>query len=461
MADRQRFFAVEEKISAWLALTLGLQHLLGMFVGIVTPPLIVASALQLAPHETAYLVSMSLFTSGVTTLVQVHKFGPLGSGLLSVTGPSFAFVPLAITTGRSAGLDMVFGLALVAAIVPILVSLSLPAARRLFPPLVTGIAITLIGFTLIQVGFQQMAGGVGAAQFGSPQHFGLGALVVIVIIAGQAWGQGWVRNVSIVLGLLAGSLVAALMGLVDWQPVADARWLHLPQPLVYGLRFDVIYLLPWLVAYLLVSLECIGDLTATSAVSREPVEGPLFESRLRGGLLADGLGSMLCCLFHAIPKTTFAQNNGIIAMTGVASRRVGIATAILLIGCGLFPKLAALISVIPNPVLGAATFLMFSTVAAAGLQIVSSAGMTARNQFILAVSLGLGIGVHSCPEAIEGLQHGLQAYHVPAGLNQALKVLLESGMAVGTLCATVLNLILPASVEEAGHHSAAETSSVA
>jgi xanthine permease XanP len=385
----RRFYAVDEKLPWWLALSLGLQHLLGMFVGIVTPPLLVGTQLGLPARETAYLVSMSLFTSGLTTLLQVHKFGPLGSGLLSVTGPSFVFVPLAISTGAGGDLAMVFGLALAGAWVPMAVAFSLKAARRLFPPLVTGVAIALIGITLIGVGFSQITGFPGTTGFGSPTNFGLGFLVIAIIVAGQAWGKGWLRNTSIALGLLVGTLVAALGGMVDFTPVSQARAFELPHPLRYGLHFNPIFLVPWLVGYVSVALECIGDLTATSSVSRQPVEGPLFESRLRGGLLADALGCVFCSLFCALPKTTFAQNNGIIALTGVASRRVGLVTGLMLAVCGLLPQLAALISVIPKPVLGGATFLMFSTVAAAGLQIAARAGLTPRNQFILGCSLGL------------------------------------------------------------------------
>jgi xanthine permease XanP len=428
-----RFYGVNDTLPWPWALALGSQHLLGMFVGIVTPPLILAQALSLDSAQTAYLVSVSLFTSGLTTALQVHRIGPLGSGLLSVTGPSFAFVPIAISTAQAGGLDLVFGVALAGAFVPMLVAWSLPAMRRLFPPLVTGIAITLIGVTLIQVGFQQMAGGLGHAHFGSPHNFGLGFLVVGTIIAVQSWGRGWMRNVSIAVGLLVGYVVAALSGDVDFSPVLKGNWLHVPRPLMYGLEFRAEYLLPWLIAYLLVALECIGDITATSAVSREPVEGPLFEQRLRGGLLADSLGCMLCSLFHALPKTTFAQNNGLIAMTGVASRQVGLVTALLLSACGLFPKLAALVSQIPPPVLGGATFLMFSTMAGAGLQIALGSSSTPRDRFILAISLGLGLGVHSCPAALEPLHQG----------HQAIKVVLESGMAVGTLAAATFHAILP------------------
>lgn len=444
----RRFYAVDEKLPWWLALSLGLQHLLGMFVGIVTPPLLVGTQLGLPARETAYLVSMSLFTSGLTTLLQVHKFGPLGSGLLSVTGPSFVFVPLAISTGAGGDLAMVFGLALAGAWVPMAVAFSLKAARRLFPPLVTGVAIALIGITLIGVGFSQITGFPGTTGFGSPTNFGLGFLVIALIVAGQAWGEGWLRNTSIALGLLVGTLVAALGGMVDFTPVFQARPFELPHPLRYGLHFNPIFLVPWLVGYVSVALECIGDLTATSSVSRQPVEGPLFESRLRGGLLADALGCVFCSLFCALPKTTFAQNNGIIALTGVASRRVGLVTGLMLAVCGLLPQLAALISVIPKPVLGGATFLMFSTVAAAGLQIAARAGLTPRNQFILGCSLGLGIGVQGDPAALDALREGLVGLGLPIGVSEALKVLMESGMAVGTLAAACLNRILPQTDEE-------------
>lgn len=430
----------------WMAFTLGLQHVLGMFVGIITPPLLVALALNLPPHDRAFLISMSLFTSGVTTLVQVHRLGPVGSGLLSVQGPSFAFVPLAIETGKAGGLPLVFGLALSGAWLPMLVSWTLPWVRRLFPPVVTGTAISLIGFSLIRVGFQQLAGGLGAPDYGSARHFALGLITIATIIAAQGWGRGGMRSVTIALGLLVGYVVAALFGQLHFDVVGEAAMLHVPQPLRYGLAFDWKFLAPWLVAYMLVALETIGDLTATSAVSREPVEGELFQSRLRGGLFADGLGCVFTAFWNAMPKTTFAQNNGIIALTGVASRRAGVATGLILIGVGLFPKIAALISIIPAPVLGGATLLMFATVAIAGMQLVAHDGFTPRNSFILAVSLGLGLGVTMTPEPLQGLEAALTSQNLSPALARSLHIFLESGMAVGSACAMLLNLVLPANL---------------
>lgn len=438
----RRFYGLDDPLPDSTAFLLGIQHVLAMFVGIVTPPLLVAGALKLGVVDTAYLVSMSLFTSGVTTYIQVHRFGPVGSGMLSVTGPSFVFVPLAIQTGQAGGLPLVFGMALAGSFVPLLVSRYLHLARRLFPPLVTGTVVLLIGVSLIQVGFAEMAGGLGSPDFGSPANLGLGFLVALTIVAMQRVGGGYVRTISIAIGLLVGFLAALALGRVDLGPVGEAALFHAPVPMHYGLAFDAAFLVPWLVAYMAVALECIGDLTATSEVSREPVEGPLFLRRLKGGLLSDGLGCAFTSLFNALPKTTFAQNNGIIALTGVASRRAGVAAAALLVALGLFPKLSALISVVPRPVIGGATVLMFAMVAVAGLHIALSEGFTARNQFILAVSLAFGLGVTMVPEAVEHLVpkvHDGWLHPVTVALN----IVLDSGLAVGALTATGLHLLLP------------------
>ena len=436
------FYGVDEPLSLRMSIILGLQHVLALFVGVITPPLIVASALHLSPDHTTLLVSMSLFTSGLNSMLQVSRVGPFGSGLLSLQGPSFVFVPLAIQSAQYGGLSLVFGLSLAGAVVPMLVSVFLGRVRSLFPPVVTGTAIALIGFSLIGVGFKQMAGGPGSADFGSAANWGLGIFVVVVIVTAQVLARGVWRTVTIALGLGAGFLLSLFLGRVDMTPVGQAPWVHIPSFSPFGLSFDGRHLFPWLVGYLLVALECIGDLTATSAVSRQPVQGPLFERRVRGGLLADGLGCMVTSLLSAMPKTTFAQNNGVIALTGVASRRAGVAAAAILIALGLFPKLAALISAMPRPVIGGATLLMFATVAVGGLQIVASGGLGARKHFILSVSLGIGMGIILAPEALKPLQLAVEQ-NLPPFLAGSVSVLLESGMAAGTLAAALLNLVLP------------------
>ncbi len=434
------FFGVEAKVGVFTILLGGTQHVLAMFVGIVTPPLLIARALGLDPAVEGFLVSMALFTSGITTFIQVKRLGPLGSGLLSVQGTSFTFVSLAIQAGQAGGLPLIFGMTIAAAPVEMILSRFIHFARRLFPPVVTGSVVMLIGTGLIRVGVLNLAGGPGEADFGSPANLGLGFFTMAAIIVLNRFGKGMLGTVSIALGIVAGYLLAVVLGRVDFSPVAAAGGLAWPRPFRFGVDFDLRYLLPWVIGYLITTIESIGDLTASSGVSREPVEGPLFIRRLEGGILADGLGSLLAGFLNAMPNTTFSQNNGVIGLTGVASRRVGYGVAGILVLLGFFPRVAALISVMPKPVLGGATTIMFAMVAVAGLKIVVSGGLKVRDQFILAVTLAAGLGIDLVPEAFLRIAERAEAGGILLG---SLAAILRSGLAVGAITATVLNLVLP------------------
>ncbi len=442
------FYGLDDKTSLTTSALCGLQQVLAMFVGIITPPLIIAGALGASIAETGFLVSMALFTSGVTTFIQVRRFGPFGSGLLSVQGTSFTFVPLALQAGAAGGIPLILGLTLAGSPLEMILSRFIGFARRLFPPIVTGSVVLLIGMSLIRVGFTDMAGGYGADDFGHARHLALGCFVWITIVLLNRFGKGFIATISIALGLIAGYILAALLGRVDFTALGDAGWYHVPQPLRYGLDFDIVFLLPWLIGYFVTTIESMGDLTATSQVSRQPVKGPLFIQRPQGGVLADGLGSLIAGLFNAMPNTTFSQNNGVIGLTGVASRRIGYAVAGLLILLGLFPKLAALISVMPKPVLGGATVVMFAMVAVAGLRIAFRDGLTLRNELILAVTLALGMGVTMVPDAVAqlSLYSGDSVFLNSA--QQSIRIILQSGLAVGAITATVLNLVFPEMPDE-------------
>ncbi len=447
------FYGVEAKVGPVTVLLGGAQHVLAMFVGIITPPLLIARALGLDPAVSGFLVSMALFTSGITTFIQVKRLGPLGSGLLSVQGTSFTFVSLAIQAGQAGGMPLIFGMTIAAAPVEMILSRFIHFARRLFPPVVTGSVVMLIGTGLIRVGVLDLAGGPGSPEFGNPANLLLGLFVMAVIIALNRFGRGMISTVSIAAGIAAGYLLAALLGRVDFSPVAAAGGWAVPQPFKYGIDFDPRYLLPWVVGYLVTTIESIGDLTASSGVSREPVEGPVFIRRLEGGILSDGLGSFLAGFFNSMPNTTFSQNNGVIGLTGVASRRVGYGVAGILVLLGFFPRVAALISVMPRPVLGGATTIMFAMVAVAGLRIIVSGGLSVRNQFILAVTLAAGLGVEAAPEAFARVVERAAAGGILLG---SLAAILRSGMAVGAITATALNLLLPREREgaESQEHSA-------
>jgi len=409
---------------------LGLQHMLAMFVGVITPPILIANAAGLGAAETSFMVSMTLIMSGIVTFVQCKRFGPIGAGLLGVTGTSFTFVPMAMAAANAGGIPLVLGMAMVTAPVEILLSRFLKQIRSLFPPLVTGTVVTLIGLTLIKTGMQDFAGGAGAENFGSLSNLLLGSFVLVIIIIASRFGSGLIKLGAIAIGLISGYIISIPLGLIDFAPVFNEGWLTIPRPLYFGLDFDFAHLLPWMIAYVVTSIESIGDLTAIAETSGEPVNGQLHQDRLSRGLLAEGLGSMISSLFNVMPNTTFSQNIGVIQITKVGSRVVGYVVAVLLLLLGLFPKFGAVISVMPAPVLGGATLALFGMIASAGVNIVTKNGFSDRTAFIFSISLSIGLGVTYFPEIAQSL---------PA----FLEVLFSSGVAVGAVLAVFLNLIVP------------------
>ena len=410
---------------------LGLQHVLAMFVGIVTPPLILAGHLKLDLQETSFLVSMALIASGLTTFLQIRRWGPVGSGLLGVQGTSFTFLKPALHAASVGGLPLVLGMAIITAPLEMVMSRFVRLSRRLFPPVVMGTVVTLIGLELVRVGITDLGGGHGAPDFGHPRHLLLGLLVLAVVVLVSRWGRGLLQVSAVAIGLAVGYAVAAALGMVDFGGLDQVGWVTVPRPLKYGLAFDVKLVLPWLVAYLVTTIETMGDLTASAQNSGERVDTPLHTRRLAGGVLADALGSVLAGLLNTLPNTTFSQNNGVILITRAGARVIGYAAGAILLVLGLFPKVGGLLGVMPPAVLGGATVAMFGLVAVSGLKIIASAGFTERNLFILAISLGLGLGVSIVPEVVGKLPELLQG-------------VLSSGMAVGALTATTLHLVIPA-----------------
>jgi xanthine permease XanP len=420
----------------------GLQHVLAVFVGIVTPPLIVSQALDLELRDASYIVGMSLFVSGVATFVQTRRIGPVGSGLLSVQGTSFSFLApvIAVATGAlgagadpRAALAVVFGVCFAGAFVEIGLSGALAHARRVVTPLVSGIVVTLIGLTLVRVGAETLCGGPAArddGSFASLQNLGLGGLVMLVIVALNRTRSRFLRMSSIALGLAAGCAVSLVLGLVDLGRLSEISLFSIPVPFRYGLGFSWSALLPVAFIYVITMIETVGDLTATSSVSGEPIEGDVYLRRIQGGVLGDGVNSLLAAVFNTFPNTTFSQNNGVIQLTGVASRHVGIYISAFLVLLGLFPIVGGLLQVMPPAVLGGATLIMFGTVAATGIRIIATQPLDRRAVTILAVSLATGLGVTFVPE-------------VPDRLPPVLASLFSSGIAAGGLIALGMNLLLP------------------
>ena len=437
------FVGLDEPLGFRQLIFLSLQHLLAVVVPISTPPLIISSALALSHPEKSTLISMALFTSGFATLLQTGLIKKVGTRMLNVQGTSFTFVPVAIQTGLNGGLSLVMSMAMICSVTEIFISRLIKPFRKLFPPLVTGIVVTLIGLTLIQVGMDQLSGGQGASDYGHPGHLLLGFAVLITTVGVYVFGGQKLKPHALMTGLLAGTGLGFLTGKINYAEAGGQNLIVLPVPVKWGLSFDPIYILPWMVAYLMTSLESVGDISATALVSGQDAKGEPFIQRLKGGILADGLGSFVAAFFNSLPNTTFSQNNGIIQLTGVASRKVGMVTGIFLMMLGLFPGLTGYLGVIPPPVLGGAALLTFGMVTVSGLKLIFQQDLDARAQLILCLSLCSGLGINGNPNFFaETLR---LAGHEPyiGGIVDHFKGVLQSGLTTGSLCAIILHLLLP------------------
>jgi xanthine permease XanP len=318
------------------------------------------------------------------------------------------------------------------------VSRILPFVKRMITPLVTGIVVLMIGLTLVKVGLISMGGGFAAmsnGSFANGENLLLSGVVLAIIVILNRIRVVWLRSSAIVIALAIGYALAGWLGRLDFTGMREAPAFQVPVPLHFGLDFSWSLFIPMIVIYLVTSLEAIGDVTATSKVSRQPVEGPVWMRRIKGGVLVNGANSLLAGVFNTFPSSIFAQNNGVIQLTGIASRHVGIWIALFLVVLGLFPAVAGVIQAVPEPVLGGAAIVMFGAVAAAGINILASVPLDRRALLIIAVSLALGLGVTQVPEFLA---------HLP----QALRSVLESGVATGGICAALMNWFLPANAPQ-------------
>lgn len=427
-------YGVEDRPPFKDAIFAALQHLLAIFVAIITPPLIIAGALKLDVEKTSFLVSMSLFVSGISTFIQCKRFGPVGARLLCIQGTSFSFIGPIITTGLMGGLPLIFGVCMAAAPVEMVISRTFRYMRNIITPLVSGIVVLLIGLSLIKVGVVSCGGGYGAMDngtFGSWENLSIAGLVLLSVLFFNRSKNKYLRMSSIVLGICLGYGLAFALGKVDMSSL-NLNLLtsfNIPMPFKYGLDFNISSFIAIGLVYLITAIEATGDVTANSMISGLDIEGEGYVKRVSGGVLADGFNSFLAGFFNSFPNSIFAQNNGIIQLTGVASRFVGYYIAAMLVLLGLFPIVGAVFSLMPDPVLGGATLLMFGTVAAAGVRIVSSQQIGRKETLVLAVSLSLGLGVELIPDIL---------INAP----DAIKGIFSSGITTGGLTAIVANAVI-------------------
>lgn len=433
-------YGLEDRPPPGIALLVALQHVSAMVVGTITPPLILAGILHFPPAQTAYLVSVALLASALGTWLQCRQRGPIGSGLLSVTGTSFAFIGPLTLAGQAGGLALMVGVACTVAPCTLLVAPFIPRLKKVFTPLVSGVVVLLIGTSLIPTAFFSLAVPVAG---GAPAWSGLavGLVVIAVIVAAQATGRPWVRIGGAAAGILAGCATCAAFGGLPVPAAGTGEWFTPLRFFPHGFAFDWALVPPFAFIYLVSMLEAMGDIAATAQLSGLPAAGPAHWRRLSGGVTADGIVSTITGIFGGLPSATYAQNNGVIQITGVASRRVAYYMVAILALLGLFPAFGRWVSVLPAPVLGGLALLMFGLVAVAGLRLVLSAGLGQREGIIVALSLGVGLGLPTQPGLIKSLPPLLHS-------------LLESGISAGGLTVLFLNLIWREKhTGEAPHHT--------
>ena len=431
-------YHLDDRPSFWPATFAALQHVLASIVGVVTPTLIVAGTLGLGEYI-PYLISCALIASGIGTFIQSKKIGPVGAGMLCLQGTSFAFLTAILSAGmivKARGgspeeiLSTIFGVSFCAAFIEVFLSRFVHKLQRIFTPVVTGTIIVLIGIPLIKVAVTDIGGGFGAENFGSLQNLLLGGIVLVTVIVLNRSKNPILRLSSIVIALVLGMIAALFMGRLDFSSLSNVGIISIPIPFKYGFNFDMAAFIPLVILFCVSALETTGDLTANATISKEPVTGPVYLERIRGGVLADGVNSIIAATLNSMPSTTFSQNNGVIALTGVASRYVGLYIAAILVLMGLFPIFGAILQTMPKPVLGGATLVMFGTVAVAGIRVLASAKLDRRDMMIISISIGMGIGVSMVPDILSQLP-------------ELVRNVLISPVAIGAITAILLSLFLP------------------
>lgn len=445
------------KLPLTKAIPLGLQHVLAMFVGNLTPILIITGACGIgAGSEFAELqvdlLQNAMLVAGIVTLVQLYAIGPVGGKVPIIMGTSSGFIGVfnsvaRVMGGGIAGYGAIMMASILGGLFETVLGFLLKPLRRFFPAVVTGTVVLSIGLSLVSVGVNSFGGGNAAADFGSIENLALGALVTVVIIAFKHGTKGMTSASSILIGIIAGYIASAVMGLflspigvtadgveytkawvLNWDKVAEASWFSVPKLLPVPLVFDLRAVVPVLIMFIVTAVETVGDI---SGVTEGGMGREATDSELSGGVICDGLGSSFAALFGVLPNTSFSQNVGLVAMTKIVNRSALATGAVFLVFCGLLPKLAALISIMPQSVLGGAAVMMFSSIIISGIQLITKEPLTARNITIVSTALGLGYGIGANGAVI-------------AGLPQAVQLIFGgSGIVPAAILAIILNIAIP------------------
>ena len=450
-------YSFEGEMPLGQAIPLGLQHVLAMFVGNLTPLLIIGGACGIMGGTDFVNLQISLLQNamiiaGIVTLIQLYGIGPCGGKVPIIMGTSSGFIGVFSSVVATMGSGVVaygaiMGASIIGGIFEGVVGFFLKPLRRFFPSVVTGTVVLSIGLSLIAVGINSFGGGFKTKDFGSMENLGLGLFVLIVILCFKHGTKGFFSSSSILFGIIAGYIAAFIMGMVlpttgvtakgvtftkswvlNWDKVANAGWFAVPEFMPVDIIFDMRAIIPVCIMFIVTAVETVGDI---SGVMEGGLEREATDKELAGGVICDGLGSSFAALFGVLPNTSFSQNVGLVAMTKVVNRFALATGAVFLILCGLIPKLGALVSIMPQSVLGGAAVMMFSSIVVSGIQLITKEKLTPRNLTIVAVALGVGYGMGANP--------GILA-HAPA----AIKLIFGgSGIVPAALVAIILNIVLP------------------
>ncbi|XER14546.1 Uric acid transporter UacT [Sporomusa aerivorans] len=428
MQDKQLKHPVDEMLPFGQLFTYGLQHVLAMYAGAVAVPLIIANALGLSKEQLIYLINADLFTCGIATLIQTLGFWNMGIRIPIIQGVTFAAVTPMIIIGKTHGLTGIYGSIMVAGLVTYLMSPYFSRLIRFFPPVVTGTIITIIGVTLMPVAVRWAAGGNPAAKdFAAFPYICMALVTLVLVLFFYRYFKGFLSNIAVLLGLICGTAIAAMLGMVNFSQVSTAAWIGVTTPFAFGLpTFDLASIVAMILVMLVVMTETTGDCIAVGEI----IEKPVTKEDLTRGLRADGFSTILGGILNSFPYTAFAQNVGLVGLTRVKSRFVVAAAGAILVILGLFPKVAAVIAAIPNPVLGGAGIAMFGMVAASGIKTLSKVQFDGtHNIMVVAISMGIGMITLAVPNFYHNFPNWAQ-------------VILHSGITAGSVTAIILNAIL-------------------
>ena len=404
----------------------GLQHVLAMYAGAVAVPFIIAQAMNLPIEDLIRLITADLFTCGIATLIQTIGFGNIGGRIPMIQGVTFAAVGPMAMIGAQHGMTAIYGAIIVAGLFTFLVAPFFSRLIRLFPPVVTGTIITIIGINLMPVAVRWMGGGVGNPNFGSFSNIGLGFITFLIVVFTYRFTKGFISNLAVLIGLIGGTIIAMVLGVTNFEEVGRAQWVSVIEPFYFGLpTFDVASVFAMIIVMLVVMVETTGDSIAIG----ELVDKKIGRKELAAIIRADGLSTVIGGILNSFPYTAFAQNVGLIAVTRIKSRFVVAASGVILIFLGLFPKLAAIVACIPNSVLGGAGIAMFGMIIASGIRSLGKVSFEGNHNLML---VAISIGVSMIPLASPQFYAQFPAW---------AQILLKSGITFGSVMAIFLNLL--------------------